>query len=171
MGSGSAVAAEAATPTSGVKYGDVLELPHGLQGFFDLEEAEAYAKQVDKPLFIDFTGHGCVNCREMEARVWSNERVLDILRNEYVIVALYADDKLKVAEADWVTTDSGKVLKTLGKINSYYALKTYGVNAQPYYVLQGAQGTPMVAPRGYDLDVQGFIDFLLSGVEAYKAGK
>ncbi|MBQ6572206.1 MAG: thioredoxin family protein, partial [Alistipes sp.] len=148
MGSGSAVAAEAATPTSGVKYGDVLELPHDLDGFFDLEEAEAYAKQVGKPLFIDFTGHGCVNCREMEARVWSDPRVLDILRNEYVIVALYADDKLKVDEADWVTTDAGKVLKTLGKINSYYALKTYGVNAQPYYVLQGNEGTPMVTPRG-----------------------
>ena len=171
MGSGSAVAAEAATPTSGVKYGDVLELPHDLDGFFDLEEAEAYAKQVGKPLFIDFTGHGCVNCREMEARVWSDPRVLDILRNEYVIVALYADDKLKVDEADWVTTDAGKVLKTLGKINSYYALKTYGVNAQPYYVLQGNEGVPMVTPRGYDLDVQGFIDFLQSGVEAYKAGK
>ena len=171
MGSGSAVAAEAATPTSGVKYGDVLELPHDLDGFFDLEEAEAYAKQVGKPLFIDFTGHGCVNCREMEARVWSDPRVLDILRNEYVIVALYADDKLEVDEADWVTTDAGKVLKTLGKINSYYALKTYGVNAQPYYVLQGNEGVPMVTPRGYDLDVQGFIDFLQSGVEAYKAGK
>ena len=171
MGSGSAVAAETVTPTSGVKYGDVLELPHDLDGFFDLEEAEAYAKQVGKPLFIDFTGHGCVNCREMEARVWSDPRVLDILRNEYVIVALYADDKLKVDEADWVTTDAGKVLKTLGKINSYYALKTYGVNAQPYYVLQGNEGTPMVTPRGYDLDVQGFIDFLQSGVEAYKAGK
>ena len=171
MGSGSAVAAEAATPTSGVKYGDVLELPHDLDGFFDLEEAEAYAKQVGKPLFIDFTGHGCVNCREMEARVWSDPRVLDILRNEYVIVALYADDKLKVDEADWVTTDAGKVLKTLGKINSYYALKTYGVNAQPYYVLQGNEGVPMVTPRGYDLDVQGFIDFLQSGIEAYKAGK
>ena len=171
MGSGSAVTAEAATPTSGVKYGDVLELPHDLDGFFDLEEAEAYAKQVGKPLFIDFTGHGCVNCREMEARVWSDPRVLDILRNEYVIVALYADDKLKVDEADWVTTDAGKVLKTLGKINSYYALKTYGVNAQPYYVLQGNEGVPMVTPRGYDLDVQGFIDFLQSGVEAYKAGK
>ncbi len=171
MGSGSAVAAEAATPTSGVKYGDVLELPHDLDGFFDLEEAEAYAKQVGKPLFIDFTGHGCVNCREMEVRVWSDPRVLDILRNEYVIVALYADDKLKVDEADWVTTDAGKVLKTLGKINSYYALKTYGVNAQPYYVLQGNEGVPMVTPRGYDLDVQGFIDFLQSGVEAYKAGK
>ena len=173
MGSGSAVSSSenAAAPTSGVKYGDVLELPLGLDGFFDLEEAEAYAKQVGKPLFIDFTGHGCVNCREMEARVWSDPRVLDILRREYVIVALYADDKLKVDEADWVTTDSGKVLKTLGKINSYYALKTYGVNAQPYYVLQGNAGTPMVTPRGYDLDVQGFIDFLQSGVDAYKAGK
>ena len=164
-------AASEATPQSGVKYGDVLELPHGLEGFFDLEEAEAYAKKVNKPLFIDFTGHGCVNCREMEARVWSDSRVLDILRNEYVIVALYADDKLKVDEADWVTTDTGKVLKTLGKINSHYALTTYGVNAQPYYVLQGNAGTPMVAPRGYDLDVQGFIDFLQSGVDAYKAGK
>ena len=173
MGSGSAVSSSerAAAPTSGVKYGDVLELPLGLDGFFDLEEAEAYAKQVGKPLFVDFTGHGCVNCREMEARVWSDPRVLDILRREYVIVALYADDKLKVDEADWVTTDSGKVLKTLGKINSYYALKTYGVNAQPYYVLQGNAGTPMVTPRGYDLDVQGFIDFLQSGVDAYKAGK
>ena len=172
VGAGSAVpASSAATPSTGVKYGDVLELPLGLDGFFDLEEAEAYAKQVDKPLFIDFTGHGCVNCREMEARVWSDPRVLDILRNEYVVVALYADDKLKVDEADWVTTDSGKVLKTLGKINSYYALKTYGVNAQPYYVLQGHTGEPMVTPRGYDLDVQGFINFLQSGVDAYKAGK
>ena len=170
-GSAPAAAASNATPQSGVKYGDVLELPHGLEGFFDLDEAEAYAKKVGKPLFIDFTGHGCVNCREMEARVWSDARVLDILRNEYVIVALYADDKLKVDEADWVTTDTGKVLKTLGKINSHYALTTYGVNAQPYYVLQGNAGTPMVAPRGYDLDVQGFIDFLQSGVEAYKAGK
>ena len=168
---GAAPAVSNATPQSGVKYGDVLELPHGLEGFFDLDEAEAYAKKVGKPLFIDFTGHGCVNCREMEARVWSDARVLDILRNEYVIVALYADDKLKVDEADWVTTEAGKVLKTLGKINSHYALTTYGVNAQPYYVLQGNEGTPMVAPRGYDLDVQGFIDFLQSGVDAYKAGK
>ena len=156
------------TPKSGVKYGDVLKLPYGLQGFFDLEEAEAYAKKVGKPLFVDFTGHGCVNCREMEARVWSDERVLDLLRNEYVIVALYADDKLPVDEADWVTTDAGKVLKTLGKINSYYALKTYGVNAQPYYVLQGEDGKPLIEPRGYNLDVDAFVDFLQRGVEAYK---
>ena len=154
---------------AGVKYGDKLELPHGLQGFFDMAQAEAYAAEVGKPLFVDFTGHGCVNCREMEARVWSDERVLKLLREEYVVVALYADDKLKVDEADWVTTDAGKVLKTLGKINSYYALKNYGVNAQPYYVLQGASGEQLVEPRGYDLDIEAFVDFLQRGVEAYKA--
>lgn len=171
MGSGAAVTAPASeVKTSGVKYGDVLELPHDLQGFFDLEEAKAYAEEVDKPIFLDFTGHGCVNCREMEARVWSDPRVLDILRNEYVIVALYADDKLKVAEEDWVTTESGKVLKTLGKINSHYALKTYGVNAQPYYVLIDGEGNTM-ADRSYDLDVEGFVEFLQKGVDAYKANK
>ena len=152
----------------GVKYADKLELPHGLQGFFDMAQAEAYAAEVGKPLFVDFTGHGCVNCREMESRVWSDPRVLKLLREEYVVVALYADDKLKVDEADWVTTDAGKVLKTLGKINSYYALKNYGVNAQPYYVLQGAGGEQLVEPRGYDLDVEAFVDFLQRGVEAYK---
>mgnify|MGYP002542752167 FL=1 len=153
------------------KYSDFLHLPHGLEGFFDLKEAEAYAAKVGKPLFIDFTGHGCVNCREMEARVWSDPQVLDILRNDYVICALYSDDKKVLPESEWVTTDAGKVLKGLGKINSYYALKTYGVNAQPYYVLQGADGRPLVAPRGYDLSVEGFVKFLQSGLAAYKQQK
>jgi thiol:disulfide interchange protein DsbD len=85
-------------------------------------------------------------------------------------VALYADDKLTVDEKDWVTTESGKVLKTLGKINSHYALKTYGVNAQPYYALLDGDGNKM-ADRSYDLDVEGFIDFLKKGVDAYKANK
>lgn len=153
------------------KHSDFLHLPHNLEGFFDLKEAEAYAAKVGKPLFIDFTGHGCVNCREMEARVWSDPQVLDILRNDYVIVALYSDDKKVLPESEWVTTDAGKVLKSLGKINSYYALKTFGVNAQPYYVLQGRGGKELVPPRGYDLDVQGFVDFLRSGVEAYDRQK
>ena len=153
------------------KHSDFLHLPHGLEGFFDLKEAEAYAAKVGKPLFIDFTGHGCVNCREMEARVWSDPQVLDILRNDYVIVALYSDDKKVLPENEWVTTDSGKVLKSLGKINSYFALKTFGVNAQPYYVLQGRNGKTLVPPRGYDLNVDGFVKFLKSGVEAYDAQK
>ncbi|WP_295992987.1 cytochrome c biogenesis protein CcdA [uncultured Alistipes sp.] len=151
------------------KYSDVLHLPHGLEGFFDLEEAEAYAAKVGKPLFIDFTGHGCVNCREMESRVWSAPEVLEILRRDYVICALYSDDKMRLPESEWVTTEAGKVLKSLGKVNSYRALKSYGVNAQPYYVLQGRDGQPLVAPRGYDLDVEAFVRFLRSGVEAYAA--
>ncbi|HIW65849.1 MAG TPA: thioredoxin family protein [Candidatus Alistipes intestinipullorum] len=170
LGANTASAAPAAT-SEGIdgkrKYSDFLHLPHGLEGFFDLKEAEAYAAKVGKPIFIDFTGHGCVNCREMEARVWSDPQVLEFLRNDYVICALYSDDKKVLPEEDWVTTDAGKVLKSLGKINSYYALKTYGVNAQPYYVLQGADGKPLVEPRGYDLDIQGFINFLNRGKEAF----
>ncbi len=151
------------------KYSDFLHLPHGLEGFFDLEEARAYAKQVDKPLFIDFTGHGCVNCREMEMVVWADPEVLQLLKQEYVICALYSDDKKTLPETEWVTTDAGKVLKQLGKINSYYALKTFGVNAQPYYVLQNAEGETLVTPRSYDLDIEAFADFLRRGVAAYKA--
>lgn len=166
----------AAAPVAGLttaeggrpRYSEFLHLPHGLQGFFNLQEAEAYAEKVGKPLFIDITGHGCVNCREMEERVWSDPEVLDILRNDYVIVALYLDDKKTLPESDWVTTDTGKVLKSLGKINSWYVLKTYGVNAQPYYVLQGRDGKVLVPPRGYDLSVERFIAFLRSGVEAYR---
>lgn len=160
--------APAATRTDAPKYSDFLHLPHGLQGFFDLKEAEAYAAEVGKPLFIDFTGHGCVNCREMEARVWSAPEVLELLRNDYVICALYSDDKKILPESEWVTTDTGKVLKSLGKINSHYALTTYGVNAQPYYVLQGRDGRQLVPPRGYDLSVEGFVEFLRSGLKAYR---
>ncbi len=152
---------------AGAKYSDFLHLPHNLDGFFDMEEAEAYAAKVGKPLFVDITGHGCVNCREMEARVWSDPRVLQILRDEYVIVALYTDDKTNLPEVMWVTTDSGKTLKGLGKINSYYALTTYGVNAQPYYIIQDNDGEQLIAPRGYNLDVEAFVDFLEAGVAEY----
>lgn len=135
---------------------------------FDLQEAEAYAAKVDKPLFIDFTGHGCVNCREMEARVWSDPQVLDILRRVRD-AALYSDDKKVLPESEWVTTDSGKVLKNLGKINSYYALKTYGASTpSPTTYCRAATGKRSVPPRGYDLNVENFVQFLRSGIEAYK---
>ncbi len=168
---GGSVAVNTDSSMHGAKYSDFLHLPHNLTGFFDMEEAEAYAAQVDKPLFVDITGHGCVNCREMEARVWSDPRVLQILRDEYVVVALYTDDKTNLPESMWVTTDNGKVLKGLGKINSHYALTTYGVNAQPYYILQDAAGTQLNAPRGYDLDIEAFVAFLQKGVAEYKKNK
>lgn len=148
------------------KYSDFLHLPHGLQGFFELNEARAYAEKVGKPLFIDFTGHGCVNCREMEARVWSDPQVLDMLRNDFVVVALYCDDKKEADESDWIDTGS-RVLKTIGKINSHIAYTNYGVNAQPCYVLEGSDGKLLADPRSYNLDVDEFVKFLKGGLENY----
>ena len=159
------------TTTHNVKYGEHLHLPHGLQGYFDLEEAEEAAQREGKPIFVDITGHGCVNCREMEARVWSDERVLNILREKYVVVALYTDDKMSVPESEWITTESGDTFKTLGRINSYIARNRFGVNAQPNYVLITADGEQLAPTRGYDLSVEGFVEFLESGVAEFEKRK
>ncbi len=151
------------------KYSDFLHLPHGLEGFFDYDEGMQYAREVGKPVFLDFTGHGCVNCREMEANVWSDPNVQKLLRDNYVIIALYVDDKKQLPESEWVTTADGKVRKTLGKINASFQIERFGINAQPYYVLLDNTGKPLVTPRSYDLNVNGFINFLESGLKAYAA--
>lgn len=150
------------------KYADFLHMPHNLTGFFDLNEALEYAKKVNKPVFMDFTGHACNNCREMETRVFSDPRILDMFRNEYVMVALYMDDKTILPEDEWVTTSSGKVLKSLGKINSQLAQERYGINAQPYYVLADHDGNPIVPARSYDLNIEDFVKFLKDGLAKFK---
>lgn len=150
------------------KYSDFLSLPHGMDGYFDIDEAKAAARAQNKPIFVDVTGHGCVNCREMEAKVLSDRRVLSTLGEDFVICALYADDKKTLDKQDWVTTESGKVLKTLGKVNSHYALKTWGVNSQPCYIIISPDGQLLAGPRGYDLDVQAYLDFLSEGLRAYR---
>ena len=142
-----------------------LHLPLGLTGYFDLDEGLAAAKEADKPVFVDITGHGCVNCREMESRVWSAPEVLEILQNDYIIVALYTDDKQKLDESEWITTPNGDVLKDLGRINSYIARTRFGVNAQPNYVLLSPDGEMLAPVRGYDLSIPGFVEFLKSGLE------
>ena len=145
-----------------------LEMPLGLSGYFDLEEGLAAAKAAGKPVFVDITGHGCVNCREMEQRVWSDPKVLDILRNDYIIVALYTDDKTKMPESKWVTAENGKVLKDMGRINSYFVRNHFGVNAQPNYVLLSPDGTQLMPIRGYNLDIDGFVTFLRGGLAKMK---
>mgnify|MGYP003288932294 CR=1 FL=1 len=145
-----------------------LHLPLGLSGYFKLEEGLEAAQKADKPVFVDVTGHGCVNCREMESRVWSDPRVLEMLKNDYVIVALYTDDKTKLAEEDQITdAQTGKVYKDLGRANSYIARTLWDVNAQPNYVLLSPEGEVLVPVRGYDLSVEGFINFLQSGLDTY----
>ncbi len=148
------------------KYADFLQLPYGIPAFFDYEEARDYARKVGKPLLIDFTGHGCVNCREMEARVWSDPRVLKLMKEDYVVCSLYGDDKTVLDEQYWVTTDKGKVLKSLGKINSYFMMQRFQVNAQPYYaILDPFTEEHKVPSRSYNLDVDAYVKFLEKGLE------
>ena len=150
------------------KYG--LHLPLGLHGYFTLEEGLEAAQKAGKPVFVDVTGHGCVNCREMESRVWSDPTVYSMLSNDYVIVALYSDDKQKLDKEDWVVdAETGKVYKDLGRANSYTARTLWNVNAQPNYVLLSPDGDMLVPVRGYDLSIDGFVAFLQSGLDAYKA--
>lgn len=153
------------------KYHDKLHLPHGLQGYYDYEQGLSCAKALNKPIFIDFTGHGCVNCREMEANVWSDPRVLRILQEEYLIIALYVDDKTTLPEEDWVTsTYDGKVKKTIGRKYADFQVTKFNVNAQPYYVLMGHNNEVLVQPRAYNLNVDEFVKFLEQGVKNFKEG-
>ncbi|WP_208103849.1 protein-disulfide reductase DsbD family protein [Flagellimonas ochracea] len=152
------------------KYSDLFKLPHGLRGYFDVEQAKECAKMQNKPIFIDFTGHGCVNCREMEARVWSDPRVLEILKNDFIILALYVDDKTELPEADWYESEyDGKTKKTIGKQNADYQIVKYVNNAQPFYVLMDAGENMLVEPRAYDLDIENFIRFLESGIKKFES--
>ena len=154
------------------KYADFLSpLPYGIDGYYHYGQAMEAAKQADKPLFIDFTGHGCVNCREMEQRVWSDPTVQDILRTKFVVVSLYGDDKKNVPEEDWVTLPNGKVLKGLGRINSNFMAENYGVNAQPAYLIVDHEGKLLMPVRGYNLDIQDYIKFLNDGIEKFNAEK
>lgn len=144
-----------------------LKMPMGFKGYFTLEEGLEAAKEQGKPVFVDITGHGCVNCREMEQRVWTDPKVQEILKNDYVLVALYTDDKQKLQPEDYFTTDDGKVLKDIGRANSYIVRKKFNVNAQPNYALLDNDGNLLVPVRGYNLSIDGFIDFLNAGIREY----
>lgn len=150
------------------KYNDIFHLPHGLEGYYDYDQAIACAKKQGKPVFVDFTGHGCVNCREMETRVWSDPEVLKRLKNDFIIVALYVDDKTELPENEWVTGADGKIKKTVGKKYADVQISKYKANAQPYYVLLDTNGDIMVEPKAYDLNAGNFIKFLDSGLEEFK---
>ena len=157
-----------AASTVSKKYADLFHLPHELDGFYDYKEALAYAKTVNKPVFIDFTGHGCVNCREMEARVWSDPEVLKRLQNDFVIVALYIDDKTELPEAEWYTSKyDNKVKKTIGAQNADLQITKYNNNAQPHYCLVDSKGDLLVDPKNYDLNPANFATFLDSGKKAF----
>ncbi|SNS48401.1 thiol:disulfide interchange protein DsbD [Ekhidna lutea] len=151
------------------KYADLLHWPHGLQGYFDYEQAVACAKEQGKPIFIDFTGHGCVNCREMEQRVWSDPAVLKRLSENFVLVALYVDDRTKLPESEWYQSSyDGKTKKTIGQQNADFQINRFNNNAQPFYVILNEDEELLVKPKAYNLDVSAFVDFLDKALENHR---
>ncbi len=155
------------------KYADILHMPTGFDGFYDLEEAKAYARKVNKPIFVDFTGKTCANCREMENNVWYDKEVKRLLNEEYIMVALYADANfIKLDEKDWVKNEDGKTIKRLGSKNLNYQITKFSMNAQPYYVLMDADENILTKEnKAYDKHIPNFIKFLDEGVANFKAKK
>ncbi len=152
------------------KYSDILHLPHGLQGYFDYEQGMACAKKLNKPVLLDFKGHQCANCKEMETKVWSDPEVLKRLQNDYLIIALYVDDRTALPENEWITsTIDGKVKKTIGKKYADFQISKYNINSQPYYVLVDPNGDQLNEPKGHDLNIENFVKFLDEGKQKFES--
>ena len=142
----------------------VVEAP-----FKDYEQGMAFAKEQHKPVIIDFTGFGCVNCRKMEAAVWTDEEVARRLTQDYVLISLYVDDKTPLAQPVEVEINGQKrTLRTVGDKWSYLQATKFGANTQPFYVLLDPQGTPLAPSRSYDEDIQEYINWLDAGLTKYK---
>ncbi len=151
------------------RFSNILHAPDGIPAYFDFDQALNCAKASGKPLFIDFTGHGCVNCRDMEARVWSDPQVMERLQNDFVVVELYVDDRTVLPESEWVkSTYDNKLKKTIGKKNADFQITQYNNNAQPFYVILGHDDkNPLVKPRAYDTNIANFVAFLEEAKEAF----
>jgi thiol:disulfide interchange protein len=148
------------------KYSDFLHFPYGLKGYFDYEQGMACAKKLDKPVLLEFKGHQCSNCKKMENEVWSDPQVIKRLNEKYVIIALYVDDRTKLPESEWITSEyDGKVKKTLGKKNADFQISKFNINSQPYYVILNPDGKQITEPMGYDSEASNFIEFLDKGIE------
>ncbi len=150
-------------PCGPAKYADKLHLPHGLQGYFDYSQGIACAKEQEKPVFLVFKGHACANCKKMENTVWTDPEVLRMLSEDYVIIALYTDDRSALAEKEWVTSAlDGKTIKNMGKANLDFQIANYNTNTIPYHVVIRTDGTQRELAVTFDNDE--FRDFLKMGL-------
>lgn len=154
------------------KYAQQLDghVPLGFHAFFDLDEAKAYAKKVGKPIFVDFTGKSCANCREMETSVWTDSQVKKMLQNDYVMVCLFADENtINLPQNEWIKTPDGNTIKTLGRKNLNYQISAFNANAQPLYVLMDGNGKLLTKKtQPYDKNINNFVSFLQEGLNNFK---
>lgn len=154
------------------RWSESLHLPHGLKGYFDWNEALKCAKEQNKPVLIDFVGHSCKNCKKMYAEVWSDAAVLKRLKDDFIILALYTDDKTELPEEEWITsTLDGRIKKTIGKVNLDFQVSEYQSNALPMYVIVDPSGkilTTSLRYYTYSNDINAFVDFLDEGLSNFK---
>lgn len=151
-----------------VKHADFLHLPHGINGYFDYKQALEESKKQNKPIFIDFTGHACVNCRKMEEYVWAKPEVLKRLKEDFIVVSLYVDERKELPQSEWyVSARDGKEKKTIGAQNHDLQISKYGFAAQPQYVVIDANENKLSGPNFFDTDEQKFIEFLDAGKKAF----
>ena len=172
------VAAPAATATTTAdidaacipeKHTDEFHTPYGLKSFYDLEEGLACAEKTGKPVFLDFTGRFCSNCKKMEAAVWSDPTVQSMLRNDFVLISLYTDVNVKLPEDEWYTSEiDGKVKKTIGQQNVDYEISMFQTNTVPLYVIMDSEGNVVQEPRGTDLDVDSYTSWMQEGLAKAK---
>ncbi|WP_430400632.1 protein-disulfide reductase DsbD family protein [Flavobacterium sp.] len=143
--------------------------PHGIIAFHDYEKGLAYAKEVGKPILLDFTGYACVNCRKMEDFVWSTTEILPILKGEFVLISLYVDSKEELPKAEqYVSPETGKEIETIGNKWSDYQITRYKNNAQPYYIILDDEGKDISKPIGYTPDVEEYKTWLKEGISKFK---
>jgi thiol:disulfide interchange protein DsbD len=151
------------------KYGELFDRPLNLSPFFDYNEGIAYAQKVHKPVLIDFTGHACVNCRKMEAGVWPDPEVLSVMKDSYVLIQLYVDDKttLPVSE-QYISKFSNRKIKTIGDLNSDIQATQFNTNSQPFYVLlDPATQTLLLKPQGADYNPLSYLNYLRAGLQSF----
>ena len=137
--------------------------------FHDYEEGLKYAKEVNKPILLDFTGYGCVNCRKMEDNVWSDPSVKSVLNDDMVLISLYVDDKRMLPESEqYISEATGKKVRTIGNKWSDFQIKMFNTNAQPYYIIMDSKGNVFGEPKVYDTDVESYLEWLHDGIEMTK---
>jgi len=151
------------------KYAGLFHAPENIDAFYDYEEGMAYAKKVHKPVLLDFTGWSCTNCRKMEAAVWSDPGVLKRLKEDYVLISLYVDDRTPLSSSEkYVSKVSSKSVNTLGQKWSDLQAARFNTNAQPFYVVLDPDGKPAAGPRAFNLNIKAYTDFLDQGITAAK---
>lgn len=158
--------------TNGKKYASMFHAPHGLDVYYDYDQGLAYAQKANKPVLLDFTGWSCTNCRKMEASVWSDPQVLRRLKEDYILISLYVDDKTALQKNEqYISKFSGKKIETIGQKWSDLQASQFGTNSQPYYILVNPEGQLLVPPKAFDLDINKYIQFLDKGTEIFNNKK